>query len=181
MNAALTCKLERNSLQVKKAAEEYLRVKKVPQLFKVSNICPHVLLKNRNISFKLLLVLLLALGCGPTRDNFFNRRYQNLLARDNAYFNARLKLADAVKTLAAANVDDHTRVIDVYPYGTEKDGKTLLPAMDEVYKKCSNVIQKRPISKWIDDCLVAKTLLPEEDYEVTGAILFLCSFLFSFF
>lgn len=95
---------------------------------------------------------MLAIACGPTKDNFFNRRYQNLLARDNAYFNARLKLADAVKTLAAANVDDHTRVIDVYPYGTEKDGKTLLPAMDEVYKKCSNVIQKRPISKWIDDC-----------------------------
>ena len=38
MDSALTCKLERNNLQVKKAAEEYLRVKKVPQLFKVSHI-----------------------------------------------------------------------------------------------------------------------------------------------
>lgn len=110
--------------------------------------------------------MLLLNACGPNKDNFFNRRYQNLLARDNAYFNARLKLAEALKTLAASHADDHTRVIDVYPYGAEKDGKALLPVMDEIYKKCSNVIQKRPISKWIDDCyfLIGKSHFFKRDY-----------------
>jgi len=119
-----------------------------------------------NKPLRFLLIIVVVSACSPTKDNFFNRSYQNLVARDNPYFNAREKLKESVKALNASHLDDHTKVLDVYAYGTEKDSKGMLPQMDEIYKKCSNVIQRRPLSKWIDDTymLIGKSHFFKRDY-----------------
>ena len=121
---------------------------------------------NLNKPLRFLLLIVAISACSPTKNNFFNRAYQNLVARDNPYFNAREKLKESVKTLNSAHIDDHTKVLDVYAYATEKDSKGLLPQMDEIYKKCSNVIQRRPLSKWIDDTymLIGQSHFFKRDY-----------------
>lgn len=101
--------------------------------------------------FTLLLITLSLASCDKNRNTFLNRKYQNMVAHFNIYFNGQQKLEDARYSLEKAHVDDYTKVLDVYPYGTEENRKALAGQMDEVIKKASRIIAERPVSKWVDD------------------------------
>ncbi|MDX5320723.1 MAG: tetratricopeptide repeat protein, partial [Bacteroidota bacterium] len=101
--------------------------------------------------FSLTLLLLSISACDKNRNTFLNRKYQNMVAHFNIYFNGQQKLDETRFTLEKAHVDDFTKVLDVYPYGSEDNRKAQAGNMDEVIKKASRVIAERPISKWIDD------------------------------
>lgn len=82
-----------------------------------------------------------------------------MIARYNVYFNAKQKFNEATEELYEKHIDDFETFIEVYPYGTPEDAKSMRAPMEEVMKKAAKVIQHRPHSKWVDDSyfLIGKT------------------------
>ncbi|WP_157600558.1 tetratricopeptide repeat protein [Rufibacter sp. DG15C] len=83
-----------------------------------------------------------------------SRAFRNLNARFNGYFLAREKMLEIENKLAAANVNDYNRILDVLPPIDTTVLRTLQPDLDEVIKRASFPIARHPKSKWIDDCYV---------------------------
>ncbi len=95
--------------------------------------------------FALSILLLLVLpACNSQKNTWFNRNWQNMNARFNGYFNGKEKMKEAEEQLRLSHVDHFERVIDVFPYADETQAKAISPAMDEVMKKGSFIIQKYP-------------------------------------
>lgn len=116
--------------------------------------------------FLLLIISMILVSCDKNRDTFLNRNYQNMVARFNIYFNGNLKLEESKLALERGHADDFTKVLDVFPYGTESAKKNQTGQMDEVIKKASRIISERPISKWVDDAyfLMGKAYFFKADY-----------------
>lgn len=109
-----------------------------------------------------LLLLFVTFGCSNSKDTFISRRYHNLSAHYNGYYNARLKIGDGVEKLAEQHVDKYDRILNVYQYADATKAKTAYPMMDEAIKKTTTVISRHTIidkngnekpesEKWIDD------------------------------
>ncbi|MFY0644882.1 MAG: tetratricopeptide repeat protein [Bacteroidia bacterium] len=82
---------------------------------------------------------------------FLKRGWDNMIARYNIYFNATTKFDAATANLFEGHKDDFETFLDVYPYGSLEDAKSMRAPMEEVMKKASKVIQNKPKSKWVDD------------------------------
>lgn len=91
-------------------------------------------------------------GCKLSDDSKLKKGWHNLLARDNIWFNANERLKASVRALRSQHEDSYDKVLNVFPFGTEAQRKANAGEMDEIIKKCSKVIVKYPISKWVDDC-----------------------------
>jgi tetratricopeptide (TPR) repeat protein len=117
---------------------------------------------------KIILLACIALlaGCNKNKDGFLNRKYQNMVARFNVYFNGTQKLDESVKALENGHTDNYKEILSVYPYGTEENRKSQANQMDEIIKKASKVIADRPLSKWVDDAylLMGKAYFFKADY-----------------
>lgn len=86
------------------------------------------------------------------KDFSFNRRwYQNLVTRDNYYFNARLKLSDVLRKATASHQDQYDSLLSFYPFSTA-DLQDYKEELDSVIFKTSVGIEIHdPRGKWIDD------------------------------
>ncbi len=109
---------------------------------------------------------MLVLSCNKNSTSWFNRNYQNTIARYNVYYNGTERLKEGVQNLALNHKDDYDKVLDVFPYGDEQQAKAQQAAMDEIIKKGSKIIIDRPVSKWVDDAylLVGKAYFFKADY-----------------
>ncbi|MBL7785693.1 MAG: tetratricopeptide repeat protein [Chitinophagales bacterium] len=85
-----------------------------------------------------------------TRSTPLSRAYQDLTSRYNRYFNAKLKYTESVKLLDARRKENYNEILPVYSY-KGGDGKAVSFNLDEINKKASINIQKKPNSKWVDD------------------------------
>lgn len=72
-------------------------------------------------------------------------------ARYNGLYHAKVAIAETKTALREQHVDDFNQIISVFPYGTPSQREAQLAPMEEVYKKCSQVIKKHPKSRWVDD------------------------------
>ena len=100
-----------------------------------------------------LLVLATAIGgCGVFEDTKVEEIYQNTTARYNGYFNASMLMQDVVENNRKAYKDNFTDILDVYQFPTQEMAKQNTPKCDKIIKKCTRVLQKRPETKWSDDC-----------------------------
>ena len=89
---------------------------------------------------------MLVLSCNKNSTSWFNRNYQNTIARYNVYYNGTERLKEGVQNLALNHKDDYDKVLDVFPYGDEQQAKAQQAAMDEIIKKGSKIIIDRPVS-----------------------------------
>lgn len=112
------------------------------------------------------MLVLAGLGCNKNRNTWFNRNYQNMVARYNVYYNGEVKLQEAIDNLALNHKDNYNEILDVFPYGDDQQAKAQASAMDEVIKKGSKIILDRPLSKWVDDAymLVGKAYFFKAEY-----------------
>ena len=85
--------------------------------------------------------------------------YHKTTAHYNGYFNARERVKQGAKTLAASQADRYDRILPVFKHGDATSAKAVFPDMDEAIKKVSLVIQRHSMeidgkerNKWIDDC-----------------------------
>ncbi len=118
------------------------------------------------IAFILLLSIVSNAHGQSKKDPWVKKNWDNMIARFNIYFNADQKMQTALADLALKQKDEFLDFISIFPYGTLEDAKALRPAMEEVMKKASKVIQNKPRSKWADDAyfLIGQTQFFSGDY-----------------
>lgn len=114
----------------------------------------------------LVLVLVTSLGCNKNNNTWLGRRYQDMVARYNVYFNGKEKLKEVVRALEASHTDNYKEILEVYPWGTDEGKKAQTGQIDEIVKKASKVIDGKPLSKWVDDAyfLMGKAYYFKADY-----------------
>lgn len=100
------------------------------------------------------------------KESWIKKSWNNMVAHYNIYFNAEQKLEACMSRLADKQKDDFNSIINVFPYGSEKDAKGIKEPLDAAMKKASKVIQNKPNSKWVDDAyfLIGQTQFFGMDY-----------------
>lgn len=98
-----------------------------------------------------LLTLSLLVGCASLRKSKLGHFYNNVTAKYNGYFNARELVKAAKLKTEESHIDDYTQILPVFRWGSEQSNKAQASNMDKAIEKCSNVIQKRESSNWVDD------------------------------
>ncbi|MBS1763816.1 MAG: hypothetical protein JSS90_02485 [Bacteroidetes bacterium] len=117
--------------------------------------------------------LLFLISCSTKKNTVVNRAYHNLTAHYNGYFNARERVKEGAKTLAASHTDHYDRILDIFKYGTDDKAKAIYPDMDAAIKKSSIVIQRHSMlidgkerCRWIPDnyLLIGKAQFYKHDF-----------------
>lgn len=87
----------------------------------------------------------------PNKASWLGMRMQDLSARFNRYFNAKLRYDEGIARLKQDHKDNYEAILPVYVYNSGS-GTTISSNLDDAIKKASLAIQLKPNSKWIDDC-----------------------------
>ena len=128
-------------------------------------------MKRNSVIFTLtIIVLFFVSACSPGKNadkSFIGRSVDDLIARDNGYFNARLIMKETEHTLWTDQVDNYDETLPIFKYGTQEQATSIQPSMDEVIKKTSFVIQMHKKSKWVDDSyfLIGKSQFYKRNYD----------------
>jgi tetratricopeptide (TPR) repeat protein len=106
-----------------------------------------------------------------------NRTAHNLSAHYNGYYNAGLKLEEALDKLAASHTDHYDRILTVFQYADATKAKAIYPLLEDAMKRTSTVISRHTMldkrgyekpesEKWIDDnwILYGKCQFFKHDY-----------------
>jgi tetratricopeptide (TPR) repeat protein len=106
-------------------------------------------------------------GRRPGQQKLIPRIYHDIAARDNAYFNANLRILDTEERLWEGQKDNYEEILPVFKYGNTEAGRGVAPDMDEVIKKCAFPIELHEKSRWVDDAyfLIGKANFYKQDYE----------------
>lgn len=105
----------------------------------------------RKFTFLSLSLLFALNASSQVKESWLRRTWHNMNARFNGLYLAKEDLNRSVESLRSGHKDDFNQIISVFPYGTAEQRKSQKAALEEVYKKCSNVIKKHPKSRWVDD------------------------------
>ncbi|MBO2008622.1 hypothetical protein [Hymenobacter negativus] len=113
----------------------------------------HTSLKYR---WSALLLFLLGVGVASCASdkNLVSHAFNNVAARDNAYFLAREKLHATEDKLYAARVNDYNQTLPLFPTLDSASVKANRADLNDIIKKASMPIQHRPGSDWTDDAYV---------------------------
>ncbi|MBD2770242.1 hypothetical protein IC235_20340 [Hymenobacter sp. BT664] len=103
-----------------------------------------------------LFVVLLGLGAaGCASDkNLVAHAFNNVAARDNAYFLAREKLHAVEDKLYATRVNDYNQPLPLFPTLDSTSVRANRADLNDIIKKASMPIQHRPGSDWTDDAYI---------------------------
>ena len=121
---------------------------------------------NKNTQILILLLFLIISSCSTKKKTFFHRKYHDVTAKYNGYFNARENLKYGVSKLEKSNKDDYSKTLSIFKHNNITNSTGHHAYMDRSIKKASIVIQNHSINirnkeycKWIDDSyfLVAKS------------------------
>ncbi|MEZ5014806.1 MAG: tetratricopeptide repeat protein [Chitinophagales bacterium] len=126
--------------------------------------------RNFSIFIFSVFTLILIPSCQSSKSSgkgFIGRSLDDLIARDNGYFNARLIMESSEKNLWDQQQDNYEGTLPIFKYGTQEQAASVQPNMDEVIAKTTFVIQLHKKSKWVDDCyfLVGKSDFYKRDYD----------------
>lgn len=116
----------------------------------------------------LLFFFLSACNTSKNADrNIVARSLDDLMARDNGYFNARLIMRESEQSFWNDQVENYEEILPVFKYGTQEQATGMQAQMDEVIQKCSYVIQAHKKSKWVDDSyfLIGKSYFYQRNFE----------------
>ncbi|MDO7848775.1 hypothetical protein Q5H92_20585 [Hymenobacter sp. M29] len=103
-----------------------------------------------------LLVFLIGVGvAGCASDkNLVAHAFNNVAARDNAYFLARQKLLLTEDKLYAGRINDYNQTLPLFPSLDSGTVRASRADLNDVIKKASMPIQNRPGSDWTDDAYI---------------------------
>ncbi|RSK30210.1 type IX secretion system periplasmic lipoprotein PorW/SprE [Hymenobacter metallilatus] len=90
-------------------------------------------------------------GCASERPSLLGHAYDNVVARDNAYFLAHEKMRAVENTLNEARVNDYNRVLPIFPTLDDATVARVTADLEDIIKKASLPVQHRPGSDWTDD------------------------------
>ncbi|RPD46305.1 hypothetical protein DNI29_14995 [Hymenobacter sediminis] len=106
-------------------------------------------------------------GCASERPSIVGHAYDNVVARDNAYFLAHEKMKATEATLYKARINDYNRTLPLFPTLDDATVARVTADLDDIIKKASLPIQHRPGSDWTDDSyiLIGKARFYKKEYE----------------
>ena len=113
------------------------------------------------------IIIMLGLGMNScNKDTKLAKFYHNVTARFNGYFNAKTKYAESMSNIEDKKKDDFNEILPIFVDTDEKEAAEVGSEMDIVITKCTRVISKHDISKWIDDSylLVGKAYFQKQEY-----------------
>ncbi|WP_210518165.1 type IX secretion system periplasmic lipoprotein PorW/SprE [Hymenobacter terricola] len=113
----------------------------------------HHLLIHRWAALLVFLLGLGAAGCASDK-NLVSHAFNNVAARDNAYFLAREKLHATEDKLYAGRVNDYNQTLPLFPTLDSGTVRASRAELNDIIKKASMPIQHRPGSDWTDDAYV---------------------------
>ncbi len=93
--------------------------------------------------------------------------YQDLTARYNTYFHAKLSLTEGFKKLTDIHQDNYDELLSIYEYIDLEQASQVNPEMDRAIEKASKSIYRHEISKWVDDCylIMGKGFFVKGEYD----------------
>ncbi len=111
------------------------------------------LLIHRWATLLAILLGLAAAGCASDK-NLVAHAFNNVAARDNAYFLAREKLQATEDKLYTGRINDYNQTLPLFPTLDSTTVRANRADMNDIIKKASMPIQHRPGSDWTDDAYV---------------------------
>ena len=98
---------------------------------------------------------------GDTKFGFTKKVYQNLVTRDNYYFNARNKFNDIITKAKLFWKDDYTKLLPFYNYSVDITSRNIGDLDTIIYKCTAGILLHDLRNTWIDDIylLMGKTYL----------------------
>ena len=94
------------------------------------------MMKNRvKIPIITTIVLLTLYSCSTKKKTYVHRKYHNITAKYNGYFNGKESLKYGINKLKKSNKDDYSKIISVYRTSEIESSKTHHSYMDKAIKK----------------------------------------------
>ena len=127
----------------------------------------------------LLLGFVLFSSCSTKKNTFTRRFYHNLNARYNGYFNGNESFKTGVVELEKLNVDDYSKILNVYKLGTLENAASLSAYFDKAFTKSSTVISRHSIYikkkehvRWIPVAylLIGKQYYYKQEYKLAAEV-----------
>ncbi|MBM3936732.1 MAG: hypothetical protein FJ343_06240 [Sphingomonadales bacterium] len=98
-----------------------------------------------------LLVLCFFLPTHTRAQSWVKRQYHNVTARFNGFYYAKLRHREAMEEIILAHKDDYAQYLPVFIVSLDATVSSGASSFEESIKKCSNVIQRKEHSRWIDE------------------------------
>ena len=109
-------------------------------------------------ALSVLVVLLIASACSTQKNRWINRKYHDINAHYNGYFNAKESVKEGVKKIRDGHEDNFQELLPIFIYSDETTAPEVYPEMNVAIEKCSKVIQRHSMyikrkehCSWIDD------------------------------
>ncbi len=121
----------------------------------------------------IILIFIIVSGCSTKKNTWSRRTYHNLTSHYNVYWNGNESLKTGVAELRKNSVDDYSKVLPVFYYGSKADAQRQYPAMDRAIQKASIGVQRHSMVfggkeqvRWIDDSylLMGKAYYYKQDF-----------------
>ena len=128
---------------------------------------------NKNIIIWIWFFLILSSSCSTNKKTYFNRKYHDVTAKYNGYFNGKESFKKVIIKLENSYEENYLEILPVFKTSHVLLEKTHYSYMDKAIQKASVVIQKHSIKikdqeycKWIDDSylLIAKSYFYKGDF-----------------
>ncbi len=103
---------------------------------------------SRNLSFLsiILIVILAWTGCSNQKNTYMSRKYHNLTAHYNVYFNGRESFKKGLKKVDETVQDNYADVLPIFKYSDTKTPGAVGSDMDRTIKKMVKMIKKHSIT-----------------------------------
>lgn len=116
-------------------------------------------MKKQQLHITIIITLLIFYSsCSTKKKTYVHRKYHDITARYNGYFNGKESLKYGLKKIEKEHKNDYSKILTVFKTKPIYQSKTHHAYMDKAIKKGSKVIQKHSINigkkeycKWIDD------------------------------
>lgn len=86
-------------------------------------------------------------SCSTQKNTWASRNYHATTTRYNIYFNGNLSFEEGLKAIDAANEDDFSQVIPLYPVSNHTAAEAAVSQMDRTIEKCRKCIKLHSIKK----------------------------------
>ncbi|MDD3876114.1 MAG: tetratricopeptide repeat protein [Bacteroidales bacterium] len=124
-----------------------------------------------------LLSLFLLNACSTKKDKWMNKKYHNLLAKYNGYFNGYESLKEGVLELERGHVDNYDDILPVYRLGSVQQAQGQFPKMDRAIEKAVKMIRKHSMTfkgvehvKWVQKSylMIGEANFYKREYELAS-------------
>ena len=91
-----------------------------------------------------IFIVLITASCSTEKDALINKGYNNMTARYNGYYNARIIIGEMLDGYREGYQEDYIDIIDLDLYPTEADVPNVFPELEEEYDEEEKLAESAP-------------------------------------